>query len=77
MPNFNFAKLLSLFKFELGLSASMEYALWYGEWTSQYLAGQDQKDHDVHAARLQTAQRPVRQLRGVLQAAERLSIPQV
>ena len=44
----------TLSKIGLGLSASMEYALWHGEWTSQYLAGQDQKDYDVYAARLQT-----------------------
>ena len=41
------------------------------------MAGQDPKDDDVYAARLEAAQRAMRQLRGVLQAAERLPVPQV
>jgi len=36
----------------LAFAGQMGYALWHDKWTSKYLAGQDPKDHDVHAARL-------------------------
>jgi hypothetical protein len=42
----------------------------------EHLACQDPKDRHIDTARLGTTQRPVHQLRRVLQAAERLSIPQ-